>query len=300
MKKQIVSALLLASVFSLASCSETQWSWWETENLSIEKAIPLEDAKNALDSSQANIKVIKSTKRSHTEETYYKNYLGKYTTEDDSNISISETINTTVYDNYVSISSLSRTTDKSFLHASTSQKEEIIDYQFAKANNSDIFERLSYDYGYAKKEVVELEPHKFVSEEDFKNQFIIDPKYNSSILTATTSSTYGFAKNNEIIIETMKTDTSDKYTVKFNGKEFPKVKNIYTLYRLCPIETDTEGKSKYVIDYYKQSTQVLIGYDIFGEALKEPFLLEKVETVEAYYRDANGNYDISTIPAATK
>jgi len=299
MKKQIVSLLILSSVFVLTGCSETQWSWWETENLSIERAIPLDDAKNALDSSLSNIKTIKAIKRSHTEETYYKNYLGKYTTEDDSNISLSETTNTNVYDNYTLVSETNQTEDKSFLHASTSSKSQIIIYQFAESKNSDINYRYSYDFGYAEKEVAEAEPHKFVGEDDFNAQFVIGPNYNSSILTSTTSSTYGFAKNNEIIVETMRTETNEKYTVKFNGREFPKVKNIYTLYRLCPIETDAEGNSKYVIDYYKQSTQILIGYDIFGEALKEPFMLEKDETVEAYYRSSNGTYDLTTIPAVT-
>lgn len=299
MKKQIISLLLISSAFIASSCSETQWSWWETDNLSIERAIPIEDAKNALDSSLANIKTIKCIKRSYTEETYYKNYLGKYTTEDDSNISISTTETTTVYDNYALVDQLSQTSEKSFLHASTSSRSEVVTYQYANAVNTDIFARISTDFGYAEKEVIELEPHKFINEDDFKEQFIIGPKFNSSILTTTSSSTYGFAKNNEIIVETMRTDTSDKYTVKFNGSEFPKVKNIYTLYRLCPIETDEKGNSKYVIDYYKQTTQVMIGYDIFGESLKEPFMLEKDETVEAYYRDSNGTYDFSLIPSVT-
>lgn len=299
MKKQIIPLLLIAPAFALASCSETQWSWWETENLSIERAIPLDDAKNALDSSLANVKTIKTIKTSYTQETYYKNYLGKYTTEDDSNIKVSQTVNDYVYDNFVKVSEINQTTDKSFLHASTSSKLEIIDYSFALSANSDIYERISSDYGYAEKEVIEVEPHKFISEEDFAEQYVIGPKYNSTILTSASSSTYGFASNNEIIVETMKTETNEKYTVKFNGKEYPKVKNVYTMYRLCPIEKDSEGKSKYVIDYYKQTAQVLIGYDIFGESLKEPFVLEKEETVSAYYRDSNGTYDLNTIPAAT-
>ena len=300
MKKQIIPLLLISSLFVLGSCSETQWSWWETDNLSIQKAIPLEDAKNALDSSASNIKLIKTLKRSHTEETYYKNYLGKYTTEDDSNISLSETETITVYDNFALVDQTSMTEDKSFLHASTSSKVEIIRYQYAKSENSDIYSRISSDFGYAKKEIYDEEPHKFIGEDDFKEQYIIGPKYNSSILTSATSSTYGFAKNNEIIVETMRTETNEKYTVKFNQREFPKVKNIYTMYRLCPIETDDKGNSKYIIDYYKQTIQVLIGYDIFGESLKEPFVLEKDETVEAYYRESNGQYDFSQIPAVTR
>ena len=300
MKKQIIPLLLISSLFVLGSCSETQWSWWETDNLSIQKAIPLEDAKNALDSSASNIKLIKTLKRSHTEETYYKNYLGKYTTEDDSNISLSETETITVYDNFALVDQTSMTEDKSFLHASTSSKVEIIRYQYANSENSDIYSRISSDFGYAKKEIYDEEPHKFIGEDNFKEQYIIGPKYNSSILTSATSSTYGFAKNNEIIVETMRTETNEKYTVKFNQREFPKVKNIYTMYRLCPIETDDKGNSKYIIDYYKQTIQVLIGYDIFGESLKEPFVLEKDETVEAYYRESNGQYDFSQIPAVTR
>lgn len=300
MKKQIIPLLLISSLFVLGSCSETQWSWWETDNLSIQKAIPLEDAKNALDSSASNIKLIKTLKRSHTEETYYKNYLGKYTTEDDSNISLSKTETVTVYDNFALVEETSKTEDKSFLHASTSSKEEIIRYKYAYSENSDIYSRISSDFGYAKKEIYDEEPHKFIGEDDFKEQYIIGPKYNSSILASATSSTYGFAKNNEIIVETMRTETNEKYTVKFNQREFPKVKNIYTMYRLCPIETDDKGNSKYIIDYYKQTIQVLIGYDIFGESLKEPFVLEKDETVEAYYRESNGQYDFSQIPAVTR
>lgn len=299
MKKQIIPLLLIAPCFLLGSCSETEWSWWETDNLSIDKAIPLDDAKNALDSSLANIKSIKSIKRSYTQETYYKNYLGKYTTEDDSNLSVSEVINTDVYDNFVCVEDTSLTIDRSYLHASTSSKSEIIDYRFAFSENSDIYERIYSDYGYAEKEVIETEVHRYIGEDDFKEQFNIGPKFNSSIITSAASSTFGFAKNNEIIVETMKTETNENYTVKFNNSTFPKVKNIYTLYRLCPIETDEKGKSTYVIDYYKQSIQVLIGYDIFGDALKEPFVLEKEELTEAYYRDSNGSYDINSIPAVT-
>ena len=51
MKKHLILPLFVLAILPLAGCSETEWSWWEKDNLSIEKEIPEKDAKAALDSS---------------------------------------------------------------------------------------------------------------------------------------------------------------------------------------------------------------------------------------------------------
>ena len=78
--KKLVYLVLLAAMLPLAGCSETEWSWWEKDNLSIEKEIPEKDAKAALDSSALNANLIKSVNESYTLNTFYKNYLSNYTT----------------------------------------------------------------------------------------------------------------------------------------------------------------------------------------------------------------------------
>lgn len=294
--KKLVYLVLLAAMLPLAGCSETEWSWWEKDNLSIEKEIPEKDAKAALDSSALNANLIKSVNESYTLNTFYKNYLSNYTTEDDSNKTVSQSVTRRFYDNHVLVTNDTTTKDQTYLHASTASVIVLDSYEFA-TDVKDIREIVSTDYGYAEREVEELDVHKYVNDDDFNAQFVIGNKTDSSVM-AGKSTTYGFAKNNEIIIEIMETEKST-YTIKFNNSTFPQVKNIYTVYRLKAIESE-EKEAQYIVDYYYRSTQVLIGFNIFGEPLKEPYVLEKEESVRSYSTESNGEYDLSQVPAVTK
>lgn len=296
MKTKLLFPLLIASILPLAGCSETEWSWWEKDNLSIEKEIPEKDAKAALDSSLLNSQHIKGVDESYSLNTFYKNYLSNYTTEEDSNKTISQSTTARFYDNNVLVTNSVTTKDQSYLHASTASVIKLDSYKFA-TESKDIREIISEDYGYIDAEVEELPIHRYTNDEDFLAQYNIGSKADSSVITGK-SATYGFAKNNEIIVEIMETEKSS-YTIKFNNSTFPQVKNIYTVYRLKAIESQ-EKEAQYIVDYYYRASQILIGFDIFGEPLKSPYVLEKEELVRSYSTESNGEYDLSNIPSPTK
>lgn len=296
MKKLFLLTLSMFALLPLGGCSETEWSWWEKDNLEIEKEIPEKDAKAALDSSLVNANLIKSVESSYSLNTYYKNYLANYTTEDDSNKTISESTSRKLYDNHVLVTNDVTTKDQVFLHASTASVVKTDIYKFA-TDTKDIREITSLDYGYTEKEVIEGDIHKYTNEEDFLAQFVIGSRADSQVITGK-SATYGFSKNNEIIVEIMETEKSS-YTIKFNNSTFPLVKNIYTVYRLKAIASE-EKEAEYLVDYYYKASQVLIGFDIFGEPLKAPYVLEKEESVRSYSTESNGDFDLSLIPSATK
>lgn len=296
MKKNLLILPLVLMTTTLASCNGTSWSWWEENDVTIERYIAQQDASNALILSGENYKLATRKVEKLTYNTYYKNYLGNFSTETDSNIVQSLSITTRKYNNQVIVIESKSDKEESFLNASSVKTENTDTYLVGEGDKS-ITSTIVKDYGYGE-DVISKSTIAYTSDEVYGSYMNIG----STIKTITdwTKATYGFSKNDKIIIETMAT-TSGSYTVKFNNNTLTTVTNTYNLYRLAPITID--DATTYYMDYSYTKVETLIGSGIFSTAtnpvpLDEPYLLEKSEYSSTYYIEDNGNFDIPTIPTA--
>lgn len=293
MKKKLI-VLLLSLVPALTSCGESKWSWWEDDNVEIDKFISLSDAQKAVDSSATNFALANVRTSKETYKTYYKEYLGKFSTETDSNISSSSVETATKYSNDVVVTNLVSSSETNFLNAKSVSSKEVDTYLVAQSDKSFI-ERTITDYGYGKKIGAET-TSPYIDEDTYQETLRLGSKMSSSSITwVDNATTYGFSKNNDVIVETM-SSSSGIYTVKFNGKSLTTyVTNTYTLYRFKPLDKDN-ADTTYMLDYRYSKVEVLIGSSVFDEPLNEPFLLEKRESSITYENKENPAYDLSQIP----
>lgn len=290
MKKTLLTFALLLSATTLGACS-TEWSWWNNSDISIEKYISREDAMSALDTSSQQYKLPTKTELTSHSQTFFKEYLGKFSTETDSDYDTTTSSNSVKYENNVVVSNAVNNQREEYLNAKSVATIRVDSYLFKKDANAFV-NRTITDYGYGDKVCKDIEIPSATEESD-KEVTALGSRLSASGINWD-KATYGFSKKDEVIIETMNT-TSSSYTVKFNGNTMPIVINEYNLYKLTFVEK-VENKTHWMMDYSYSKMEVLIGSDIFKEPLKEPFLLEKSETTTKYSRDAVGSYDTSRIP----
>lgn len=292
MKKIFLLFPLIILGSTLTACDNTSWAWWEDDNITIEKYVSMKDAMKALDSSATHFDLATASKSKYSRKTYYKEYLGKFSTETDSDISSSMNVVSNKYPNNVVVTNTVSDTSESFLNAKSVQSFSNDTYLICQEDKS-ILQRSITDYGYGEK-VGSNTIIPYSTDETLKLYLSIGSTLSSSSISWD-KATYGFSKNNDIIIETM-SSSSGSYIVKFNGKTIQTyVTNIYNKYRLKKVE-QKQDSSEYMLDYSYSKIEILIGSSIFDEPLKEPFLLEKTETVTEYSTSVNKDYDISKIP----
>lgn len=290
MKKTKFLTLLVIPVL-LGSC-QTKWAWWEDDTNAISKYIKMTDASNAIDSSAKNAHLPTIKEEQSTYNTYYKDYLGKFSTETDSNISQTIKVSTKRYTNDYVVTNQVSDREENFLNAKSVSSIKTDTYLMPQSDKS-IIQRTITDYGYGDKIGSEA-VIPYISDIYYTEALSIGSTRASTNITWDLA-TYGFSKNNEVIIETMATSKAT-YTVKFNNKTLSSfVTNTYRQYRLSPVEV-TETGTTYVMTYSYLKMETIIGSDIFDEPLEEPFLLERMITVTEYKMEDNGAYDPSVIP----
>lgn len=284
--------IFLASIL-LTSCSNSQWSWWDSGNVSIDKFISQNDAMDALESSSKNYALATKSNYRYSYNTFYKDYLGKFSTETDSNVTSSISTEIKKFTNNVTYSHSLNDREEAFLNAKSVSSITTDIYLVAQPDMS-ILKRTLNDYGYGEK-VCNDSSIAYGSDEIFKRNLSIGSTLSASDINWT-SATFGFSKNNDVVIETMST-TTGTYTVKFNDLQLKTfITNSYTLYRLKPIVVEGE-KTEYMMDYSYRKIERWIGSSIFDEPLNEPFLLEKSEAITEYSTTEFGAYDLNHLPS---
>ena len=293
MKNKFRIVFLMTTIIPLTSC-DNQWAWWEETNISIDKYISLNDAKAALDKSSKNYILPNSTSTKHSKKTYYKEYLGKFSTETDSDINESMNIVTVKYENNYIVENVVMDCEESFLNAK-SVKSYTKDTYTHFDDSKNIVSQSFTNYGYGEK-IYDLKTIDYSTDEKFEQNTSLGSSLSSTSIDWN-KATYGFSKKNEVIIETMEMQKGS-YTVKFNDKKLSDfITNTYRLYRLKPIEKD--GEIEYLLDYSYEKIEKLVGSSISGDkTLDEPFLLEKEENTKTYNVAKNGTFDESKMPEA--
>ncbi len=295
MKKKVLLLLVSSVATLLASCGDKKWSWWEDTNVEIVKYISKDDARAAVDSSSLNYQLATIRTYKQTNKSYYKEYLGKFSTETDSDINSSIIEVASIYNNNVIVTNLTSNREEAFLNAKSVSTRKIDTYLLLEENKS-IVKKTIDDYGYGKK-IGSEEVIPFSDDDTYAKNTHLGDRMNSSIISwgDTNGVTYGFSKNDDVLVETMSTEAGS-YTVKFNNKSLSTfVTNTYTLYRFKAIDKTAEN-IEYYLDYKYQKVEKLIGSNIFDEPLDEPFLLEKSESSYTYEIKDNLDYDLTTIP----
>lgn len=287
MKKKFVLVLISLSLLPLSSCGSVKaFEWWDTENLSITQSILEKDAKSAYESSLTNIAQLTSSKTSYTINTYYKDYLGNFISETDCNITESRTIFENKYTNDVNVIETKYTREEIYKTAHTNGVVSISNYHVGEKDNKSILERIITNYGYGAKIGTE-KVTTYSDLEAYTSYFYIQ----TPSLDTSSKLNYGLAKNKNILIESIQTQNKP-YTVNFSGLVINEcIQNNYSLFRLKEIENNV-----YVLDYYRNLVTLQIGKDCLGNQLNEPFTLEKIETVSAFYTSINTEYDKTLIP----
>lgn len=292
MKNKLILLAIIPLATLLGSCGDTEWSWWEDDNVTIEKFISLKDAQKALDMSSMNFNLATNKSYKMVYNTYYKNYLGKFSTETDSNITSSVNSTSSRYKNDIVVTNSTSNNEQSYLNAKSVANIKKDTYLIPQSNKN-ITQREILDYGYGEKVGTDTNI-PYIDDETYKFALSIGSTLSSTQINWD-KATYGFAKNDDIIIETMSSSTGT-YVVKFNNKSLTTfVTNNYCLYRLKSFTKD-DKTTDYVLDYSYSKVEVLIGSNIFDEPLSEPYLLEKKESATSYNTKANKEFDTSKIP----
>lgn len=283
---------LLALPLILGAC-QTKWAWWEDDNNAISRYIKMNDASQAIDSSSKNAHLPTFKEEQSTYNTYYKDYLGKFSTETDSNISQTIKATTKRYNNDYVVTNQVSDRQENFLNAKSVSSIKTDTYLMPQSDKS-LIQRTITDYGYGDKVGAEA-TIPYISDVFYLESISIGSTRSSTNITWDLA-TYGFSKNDEVVIETMATSKST-YTVKFNNKTLSSfVTNTYRQYRLSPVGTAEDGSTTYVMTYSYLKMETIIGSDIFDEPLEEPYLLERMVTVTEWKQVDNGDYDPSQIP----
>ena len=289
MKKCLLISIALMGVMSITSCNN-KWSWWEDKNVTIDRYISKEDAMDAFESSSEHAILVDTAIYKETYNTYYKDYLAKFSTEVDSNVSSSTQASVRRYKNNIIHTQEKTDYEVSYLNAKSVDSKQV--------NIFSIFDDLSKTI-YVRT-ITEREKGNVSGEEAYlalDDESYIDAMTIGSTLSPSSivwdNATYGYAKNGEIIIETMFT-TNDEYKIQFNGNVITRVLNRYTMYRFKSFK-DIADNTVYFMDYTYSKTEVLTGRYINGEALSDPYLLEKRETSTTYQINGLENYDTNNI-----
>lgn len=290
MKKRILVGISLIGACLLSSC-DNEWSWWKEKNVTIEKYASKDEAVAAFDSSAENYTKIDTAQSKEKHNTYFKDYLGKFATEVDSNITISSKGTAKRYNNNVIHINEKSNYENDYLNARLVDTVEKNTYKIfdPTTRNMRIREIVARDNSTTGSE------EEFTIEEEYYNSFTsLGYPYSSAIIDWD-SAVYGRAKNNQILVETMDV-VNNTYTVHFNGNTLNIVTNIYTLYRFNTFNDDN-GATQYYVDYYYVKAETMVGTNIHGEPLKEPYLLEKREASVNYSIKDNGTFDLNSMPA---
>ncbi len=295
MKKKSLILLVVSLPALLTSCGDKKWSWWEDTNVEIVKYISLTDAQSAVDSSSMNFTYPTVRTYKQTNKSYYKEYLGKFSTETDSDINASVIETSSIYTNNTIVTNYTSNREEAFLNAKSVSTRTTDTYLLFDDNKS-ITKKTITDYGYGKKTGSE-ESIGYTDEDTYLANTTLGDRMNSSSISWADRDrvTYGFSKNDDVLVETMSTEPGT-YTVKFNNKSLTTfVTNTYCLYRFRAIDKNAE-EIQYYLDYKYQKVEKLIGSNIFDEPLSEPFLLEKSESSYTYEIKENQEYNRDSIP----
>ena len=269
-----------------------KWSWWSEENINIVRGISLVDAQAVVSDASTNYDYFNSRRVSYSYQTFYRDYLGTFSSESDANILISSLAEAHRYQNEVTHEVIDYTEERNYLtaHQVSAYTSNIY---LAGENNTYLEETIVNDYGYGDLEIT-------------INNFTLDAStYASRIALGYIiqqnninwdSSTYGFASNDEIIIEEYATSTDGTFRIAFTNQTVPTLTNSYTMYRYLPF-TNENNETHYTLDYMIEREQILTGYGIFGnEPLEAPVLLSSEERVTSLSNENLGNFNKEEIP----
>lgn len=283
--------LLPLLTVSLASCGEVKWSWWETANVDITKGILLSDAQSAIISSSTRYDRALSKKVGFISNSYLKNYLGQFATEWDKNVSISNVVMSSKYDNDVLI--INNTFTKEELYPNAKQyANTTTDTYYVAYENKDIDVKTFVDNGYGEKTGSE----RLITYTD-------DDAYKKSLSIGSTigldkinwfHATYGMADNGSIIIEETYVEQGSISVTMTGQSNIVTTRNTYNKYRF--VEGEENGLPVWTMDYIYEKVELKVANDVFNVALSSPFLLEKSERVTTYVFASNGIYDTSNVP----
>ncbi len=288
--KKILIALPLL-VVSLASCSETKWSWWETQNIDITKGILLKDAQDAITSSSMRFDKATSKKDGYSYNTYLKNYLGQFATEWDKNVNVSNVITSKKYDNNVVIVNNAYTREDLYPNARQYVNSNIDTYSVGLSNN-DIDVKTFTDNGYGEK-IGSEKVIIYTNANTFKSNLSIGSTMDVSKINWF-HATYGMADNGSIIVEETYVEQSSISVYMTGQSNIVTTKNTYKKYRFAKGEEN--GLVVWTMDYAYEKMEIKIANDVFNVAMSSPFLLEKSERVITFGFASNGTYDTSLVP----
>lgn len=291
--KKILLFLVSLVTISLTSCTSMKWSWWSEENINIVRGISLVDAQAVVSDASTNYDYFNSRRISYSYQTFYRDYLGTFSSEVDANILISSLAEAHRYPNEVTHEVIDYTEERNYLTAhqvSTYTSNIYLEGE----NNTYLEETIVNDYGYGDLEIT-------------INNFTLDEStYSSRIALGYIiqqnninwdSSTYGFASNDQIIIEEYSTSTEGTFRIAFTNQTVPTLTNSYTMYRYLPF-IDENNETHYTLDYMIEREQILTGYGIFGEEpLDAPVLLSSEERVTSLSNENLGNFNKEEIPS---
>ncbi len=287
--KKLVIGLSLIGACLLTSC-DNEWSWWKEKNVTIEKYISRKEAEEAFDNSATNYKVVDTTVTKEKYNTYYKDYLGKFSTEVDSNITSSKQTTAKKFTNNVVVANEKSDYQISYLNARAVDKKETDAFAIFYPEADSLFIR-SVTTREKNKDVEDT--YIDVDEDMYDSMYNLGSQLSSSSILWD-NVTYGKAKNDQIIIETMYT-ANDDYLVHFNGRTISCVINRYTLYRFNTFQGE-DGSTQYYMDYTYTKIETMTGTDLNGGALSEPYLLEKKESSINYQIKNLQAFDLNNLP----
>lgn len=298
MKNFAKTILVLTTSLFLASCNNVNWSWWSEDNIEIVSGIAKEDAQSAVLSAENNYNYYKTMNSSTTLNTYYLDYLGSFASEQDANTTISSTIEAHRYTNNIKVITTNSTTESNYKTAHAVSSYTWLDY-FVAFETTSINETSVYDYGYGTPTVEQITRTY--------NELTMSVGTNTiySLIDWDNNATYGYAQNNEVLVETYSTVVGATYQITYTGAQVPIVTNNYRLYRFNPITLE-DGSTSYALDYSIETQEVTVGYDIFygldnaSHSLSEPITLLYQRTVTSYSATENGAFDTSVIPVASE
>lgn len=290
-KNVSITITLLTSAVILAGCQNIEWSWWTTDNIQIVSGINLDDAKRVVDSSYLNSNYFNTKIISYSYQTYYRDYLGSFSTEGDANIIASSSSETKLYTNDVLYTYETSTEEANYLNAHSVSSSKVNRYLVGDAQNT-IVETIVNDYGYSTP-VVTTNTYS-VDSSIYSNMMSVGATLRASDITWT-NSTYGFASNGQVIVEELSSTNDTTFRVAFTNTTIQTVTNTYRLYRFASFINEN-GESNFALDYSIERVQVMIGYDIFNEPLTQPFELSLETTTTSYTNNINGLFDVTIIP----
>lgn len=288
---KLILITLIATLIPLSGCANRSWSWWDDDNLSIDKGIRLIDAKNALEKASNNAFMVSKVKQSYSLNEYTKSFKGAFASEIDYDNEESRLSEQERYENDVVITTMSSTKETIYKTAKQYNVTRFENYLIPQ-NDKSILSRTLIDYGYGS--IISGDYlYPFTSESNYEAIINVGAKVDSAAINWN-QATYGLAKNKDIIIETFLASFTS--TIKsYDGTDLPIVMSNYNLYRLHEF-INASDEIDYVIDYQIQRNESRIATNYEGKLLNEPYLLRKEETTTLYSCGSLGSFDLENIP----